>query len=211
MAKNKKYTQEALGEQLKAELENVPEIEEAPKEKGSLSDIDLSEFGAIQDTAVTKYTTELLDNLQKVEGTISSDDLNSLIRYNVRGGERPEFADTVLTQSSYKLEETLKIIAQLQMLIIPELLDRQMTLRKTLLDPETLKKMSYEDMSNLETNIGKEIKDILDMSLKIHTQLNRENHMPTAQEKAMNAFMGLSNSDREKIMALIEDLSDESH
>lgn len=222
MAKAKKYTQEALEKQLEKELNAVPEIktseaapeikvpEEEEKDTKNLSDIDLSEFTGIGGAPLTKYTTDMLDNLQKIEGTISTDDLNNLIRYNVKGGERPGFADTILTQSSYKLEETLKIVSLLQSLVIPELLDRQMTLRKTLLSDETLKNMSYDDMTTLEANISKEIKDIIEMSLKVYTQLNRENKVPTAYERAMNLFMGLSVSDRERIMDLIEDMSEES-
>lgn len=205
--KGKVHTQEDLSKQLKEQLEAVPEIKEE-KAESTLSDLDLSEFSIEDGTQSTKYTTELLDNLEKIDGTISSEQLNNLISYSLKGGTRPDFADAILTQSSAKMEEILKVVAQLQMLCIPELLDRQMTIRKTILTPEVLKGMTYADMAEMEANIGKEIKDILDISLKIITQLNKENRIPTSAEKLANAIMGLSASGRARIEEVIADYSD---
>lgn len=205
--KGKVHTQKELSEQLKEELKAVPEIKAEKAEEG-LSELDLSEFTISDGTNSTKYTTELLDNLEKIDGTISTEQLNDLINYTVKGGIRPDFADALLTQSSAKMEEVLKVVTQLQLLCIPELLDRQMAIRKTILTPDVLKGMSYADMAEMEASIGKEIKDILDITLKIITQLNKENRMPTSAERLANAIMGLSASGRARIEEVIADYTD---
>ena len=226
MAKNKTPTQEELEKQLQDELEKVPEIVipgEGKKEKGKKKKdkkeveekeedvtIDLSEFTIDMGSSIPKYTTELLNKMEEIRGTVSVDELNKLIDYNVKGGDRPDFADVMLTQVTSKIEETLKITILLQLLRLPELFDRQMTLQKSILSPDILQNMTYADMSEMEKNISKEINDMLETSLKIVTQLNKENRIPTSAERLANLIMGLSPTARQRVQEVVEDFIEES-
>lgn len=239
MAKNKTPTQEDLEKQLKKELEKVPEIvvpeetkekkvkviKKKTKEKKGKKDedkekkeevkdepmsLDLSEFTIGDTSSITKYTTDIMNKVEEIKGTMSVDELNKLIDYNVNGGERPSFADAILTQSTSKIEETLKISVILQLLRLPELFDRQMTLQKSILSPDILNSLTYADMAEMEKNISKEINDMLETSLKIITQLNKENRVPTSAERLANLIMGLSPAARQRVQEVVEDFIDES-
>ena len=117
MAKNKTPTQEDLEKQLEKELGEVPEInisnekkeDTNGKEEGEPS-LDLSEFSIDMGSSIPKYTTELLNKIEEIQGTVSADDLNKLINYNVKGGERPDFADVMLTQVVSKVIKITRII-----------------------------------------------------------------------------------------------------
>lgn len=227
MAKNKAPTQEDLEKQLKKDLEKVPEIiieetEKPKKKKGKKGKaeeekkdetLDLSEFSIGIDgisSSIPAYTTDILNKVEEIKGTISAEDLNQLIDYNVKGGERPNFADTMLTQISSKIEETLKIAVSLQLLRLPELFDRQMTLQKSIMSPDIMKNLTYADMAEMEKNISKEINDMLETSLKIITQLNKENRIPTSAERLANLIMGLSPAARQRVQEVVEDFVEDS-
>ena len=214
MAKDKETSQKTLEKQLKEAIEAIPEIElpAGNKEKEENTDnLDLSEFSKLADGPVLPaYTTDIINKIQEIDGTITADQLNELIQYGIKGGVRPEFADSMLTQIVPKIEEALKITALLQLLQVPELLDRKLTLQKAILTPEIIKNLTYADMTEMAANLNKEIKDIQDSCLKIVTQLSRENHIQTAAERMANMIMGLSESSRKRLEELLQDLSDES-
>lgn len=198
MAKDEKnYTQEALEEQLKIDLESVPDL--------NLSDLDLSEFAEGTQTPITPYTTELLEKLQELDPSLTADQMKSLMDYAKGSGARPDFAESLLTQTNTKLAEILKIMSVLQLLQIPALYDYLSVLRKNTLNPDTIKTMSYADISTEAANIRKEINDILQLGIKIVSSLSKENQIPTKVEKLANAIMGCSESTRKRIEEIIED------
>ena len=85
-----------------------------------------------------------------------------------------------------------------------------MTLQKSILSPEILNGMTYADMSEMEKNISREINDMLETSLKIVTQLNKENRIPTSAERLANLIMGLSPTARQRVQEVVEDFIEES-
>lgn len=202
-AKEKVHTQEELEAELKAALEEVPSVEAIQAD----AEVDMSEFSAPIST-LTPYTTDLLNKLQEIESSLTSSQFKSLIDYDIKGGVRPDFADTMLTQAIPKIEETVKIVTLLQLLQLPGLFDRQKTLQENILKPEILQSMTYSDMSEMSVNIQKQINDILQVSLKVLTQITNENRIPTKVEKLANALMGASESTRNRIEEILEDESE---
>lgn len=198
----KDYTQEALGEQLKEEIKQIQELGETNGIPMSELGLDMSEF--INDNTVTPYTTEVLEKIQELEPTLTSEQIQDLVKY-VKGGARPEFVDVILTQTNSKLSEMLKIMTVLQLLQLPALYDYLSVLQKNLLKPESIKNMSYADISAEAVNIQKEINDILQMGLKVTAQIQSENQIPTKVEKLANALMGCSDSTRKRIEEIIAD------
>lgn len=201
MAETKINTQEELTEQLKEALSKMPDkIEEAP-----LSDIDLSEFAGINNMNGPQYTTEVLEKKEEIKSTIDLEQYKGLVDYVLGIKQRPDFADTMLTQLPEKYEELVKIAVAFNLLQLPKLYDYLNVLQMHILNPETVKNMTYADMSTEATNLVKQINDTLSMALKVATQLSSENRMPTKVEKIANALMTASESTRKRIEEILED------
>lgn len=148
------------------------------------------------------YTTELLNSMKELKGTLTSEQFNSLVEY-VRGGQRPDFMDVMLTQTNDKLTEMLKVMITLELLRLPALYDYLNSLHSTMLDVNAIKNMTYEDMSKEAANIQKEISEILNLSLKVTTTLSSNNQMPTKVERLANALLAVSDSTRQRIEEII--------
>lgn len=148
------------------------------------------------------YTTELLESIKELKGTLTSDQFNSLVQY-VQGGQRPDFMDVMLTQTNDKLSEMLKVMVMLELLRLPALYDYLNSLHSTMLDVSAIKDMSYEDMSKEAANIQKEISEILSLSLKVTSTLSNVNQMPTKVERLANALLAVSDSTRQRIEEII--------
>lgn len=161
----------------------------------AFDDIDLSK-------EPTPYTTELLDNIQKIDGTLTPEQFESLVNY-VKGSERPDFVETILTQTNDKLTEMLKVMVVLELLRLPALYDYLNALHKNMLDTTAIKNMTYEDISKEAVNIQKEISEILNLSLKVTTNLSSVNQVPTKVEKLANALLGVSDQTRARIEEII--------
>ena len=201
MAETKINTQEELTEQLKEALSKMPDkIEEVP-----LSDIDLSEFAGINNMNGPQYTTEVLEKKEEIKSTIDLEQYKGLVDYVLGIKQRPDFADTMLTQLPEKYEELVKIAVAFNLLQLPKLYDYLNVLQMHILNPETVKNMTYADMSTEATNLVKQINDTLSMALKVATQLSSENRMPTKVEKIANALMTASESTRKRIEEILED------
>lgn len=149
------------------------------------------------------YTTEVIASIQQLEPSLTVEQIKELIIY-VKGGQRPDFLDNLLTQTGDKLNEMVKLMTILQLLRIPALVDYQSTLRQNLLSPDALKDMTYEEMSKISANIQKEISDTLSFSLRTAQQLNQVNQTPTKVEKLANALMGVTDATRERIEEIIK-------
>lgn len=150
----------------------------------------------------TPYTTELLDNIQKIDGTLTPEQFESLVNY-VKGSERPDFVETILTQTNDKLTEMLKVMVVLELLRLPALYDYLNALHKNMLDTAAIKNMSYEDISKEAVNIQKEISEILNLSIKVVTNVSSMNQVPTKVEKLANALLGVSEQTRQRIEEII--------
>lgn len=201
MAKDKIQTQEELTEQLKEALKNTPDsITDIP-----LSELDLSEFAGINNMNGPVYTTEVLEKKEELKSTINVEEYKGLIDYVLGLKQRPDFADNMLTQLPGKYEELVKIAVAFNLLQLPKLYDYLNVLQTRILDPETVKNMTYADMSTEATNLTKQINDTLTMALKVATQLSTENRMPTKVEKIANALMTASESTRKRIEEILED------
>lgn len=148
------------------------------------------------------YTTDLIENIQKIEPSLTVDQISSLVEY-AKGGIRPEFMDTMLTQTNDKLIESMKLMTVLQLLRLPGLYDYLNALQKNMLDKDSIAKMSFEDISKVSANVQKEINDILNFSLSVATKLSNTNTVPTKVEKLANALMGVSDSTRQRIEEII--------
>ena len=200
MAETKINTQEELEKQLKVALSNAPDkIEEE-----NLGEIDLSEFTGINANN-TQYTTEVLEKKEEIKSTIDIDQYKGLIDYVLGIQQRPDFADTMLTQLPEKYEELVKIVVALNLLQLPKLYDYLRVLQENLLNTDNIKNMTYTDMSTEATNLVKQINETLSMALKTATQLSSENRMPTKVEKLANALMTASESTRKRIEEILED------
>lgn len=201
MAENKVNSQEELEAQLKEALGGAPD----KIEDENLADIDLSEFSTIGNTNNTQYTTDVLEKKEEIKSTIGVEQYKSLIDYVLGLSQRPDFAETMLTQLPSKYEELVKIVVALNLLQLPKLYDYLNVLQMHILDPETVKNMTYADMSTEATNLVKQINETLSMSLKVATQLSNENRVPTKVEKIANALMTASESTRKRIEEILED------
>ena len=109
-----------------------------------------------------------------------------------------------MTQTNDKLNEVVKLMVILQLLRIPTLVDYQATLRNNLLQPESLAKMTYEEMSKISANIQKEITDTLSFSLRTVQAIQNQNQVPTKIEKLANALMGVSDATRDRIEEILK-------
>ena len=200
MAETKINTQEKLEKQLKEALSNAPDkIEEE-----NLGELDLSEFTGIN-VNNTQYTTEVLEKKEEIKSTIDIEQYKGLIDYVLGIQQRPDFADTMLTQLPEKYEELVKIVVALNLLQLPKLYDYLRVLQENLLNTDNIKNMTYADMSTEATNLVKQINETLSMALKTATQLSTENRMPTKVEKLANALMTASESTRKRIEEILED------
>ena len=111
--------------------------------------------------------------------------------------------DTMLTQTNEKLTESLKLMTILELMRLPALFDYLGALQKNILNPESIASMTYEDISKTSLNVQKEISDILQLGLKVTTQLSATNSVPTKVEKLANALLGVSESTRQRIEEII--------
>ena len=200
MAEDKINSQEELNAQLKEALsKTVDRIEDE-----GLADLDLSEFTDMS-IGGTQYTTEVLEKREEIKSSIGVEQYKGLIDYVLGLSQRPDFADKMLTQLPSKYEELVKIVVALNLLQLPKLYDYLSVLQQHIIDPETVKNMTYADMSTEATNLVKQINDMLSMSLKVATQLSNENRIPTKVEKIANALMTASESTRNRIEEILED------
>lgn len=196
-------------EKLTASLEeSLNTISESIEEKDlggpltSLADITLLDDPTLTDQHGKPYSTELLENIQKLDPSLTMDQIKELIEY-LKGSSRPGFMDTMLTQTNEKLTESLKLMTILELMRLPALLDYLNALQKNILNPESIASMSYEDISKVSVNVQKEISDILQLGLKVTTQLSSTNTVPTKVEKLANALLGVSESTRQRIEEII--------
>ena len=189
------------------EMESIFKEEDKDTKEVSIADIKLPDinFGDINLADIkdpVPYTTELLNSLEKIEGTITPEQFESLVNY-VKGSERPEFVEMILTQTNDKLTEMLKVMVVLELLRLPALYDYLNALHKNMLDTSAIKNMTYEDISKEAVNIQKEISEILNLSLKVTTNLSSVNQVPTKVEKLANALMAVSDQTRQRIEEII--------
>lgn len=168
----------------------------------SLSDMTLLE-GLSESDKVQPVSTELLDDIKRIAPTLTADQVQQLVDY-IKGGERPDFVDLMLTQTNGKLNELLKVMSILQLVQLPKLYDYQRALQENLLNPETLKDMTVNELSTEAVNIQKQISDILSTALKINTQTNPDNAIPTKVEKIANQLMGCSEATRNRVIEILE-------
>lgn len=188
--------------------EEVVESNDNEKVKATIAELD-SILGmedaldvSLEEKPNPLYTTELLESIKELKGTLTSDQFNSLVQY-VQGGQRPDFMDVMLTQTNDKLSEMLKVMVMLELLRLPALYDYLNSLHSTMLDVSAIKDMSYEDMSKEAANIQKEISEILSLSLKVTSTLSNVNQMPTKVERLANALLAVSDSTRQRIEEII--------
>lgn len=187
-----------------ADMEKIFEDDKAPQnDLSSLANMPLLDDELFtNDKQPTPYTTDLINDIQKIEPTLTPEQIKQLIAY-VRGSDRPAFMDTMLTQTNDKLIESLKIMSILQLLRLPALYDYLNALQKNMLDAEAIGKMSFDDISKTSVNIQKEIADILSLGLKVASTLPSANTVPTKVEKLANALMGVSDATRQRIEEII--------
>lgn len=157
----------------------------------------------IQEEKPKAYATELLENIEKIDGVLTSKEIEDMQRY-VKGDGRPEFMEKMLTQTNEKLTEMIKIMAILYLDKVPALLDYQKTLQQNLIDPAKIPNMSYDDISRVSVNIQREISDLLRFSLDVTKSLSNTNAIPTKIEKLANALMNVPESTRQRIEEIIE-------
>lgn len=198
---NKEVKDEKVKDKIN-ELEKIFQEPEPSNPLTQLADLDL-QLESKEEFKGEQYTTELLDNVHKLAPTLTTDQVQQLIDY-VRGkADRPEFMDMMLTQTSGKLVETLRIMVLLQLLRLPALQDYLNALQKNMLNTEHIKDMSYEDISKEAVNVQKEISEILNLSLKVCQSISQENQVPTKIEKLASALMGISDATRQRIEEII--------
>lgn len=201
---NQEPTDTRTPEEIKEDMNKIDEIfkdDKSPlQELNSLSLLDEELFD--NDKKPQPYTTELIDNIQKIEPSLTIEQISSLVEY-AKGGQRPEFMDTMLTQTNDKLTETMKLMTVLQLLRLPGLYDYLNALQKNMMDKDSIAKMTFEDISKVSVNIQKEINDILNFSLGVATKLSNTNTVPTKVEKLANALMGVSDATRQRIEEII--------
>lgn len=161
------------------------------------------EQGTPEEEKPKAYATELLENIEKIDGVLTSKEIEDMQRY-VKGDGRPEFMEKMLTQTNEKLTEMIKIMAILYLDKVPALLDYQKTLQQNLIDPSKIPNMSYDDISRVSANIQREISDLLRFSLDVTKSLSNTNAIPTKIEKLANALMNVPESTRQRIEEIIE-------
>lgn len=195
---------EKLTESLEQSLNSIEEAMETKKDSPltSLADISLLNDPTLVDQHGQPYSTDILENIQKLDPTLSLEQIKELISY-LKGSSRPGFMDTMLTQTNEKLTESLKLMTILELMRLPALLDYLGALQKNILNPESIASMSYEEISKVSVNVQKEISDILQLGLKVTTQLSSTNTVPTKVEKLANALLGVSESTRQRIEEII--------
>ena len=161
------------------------------------------EQGTPEEEKPKAYATELLENIEKIDGVLTSKEIEDMQKY-VKGDGRPEFMEKMLTQTNEKLTEMIKIMAILYLDKVPALLDYQKTLQQNLIDPSKIPNMSYDDISRVSANIQREISDLLRFSLDVTKSLSNTNAIPTKVEKLANALMNVPESTRQRIEEIIE-------
>lgn len=161
------------------------------------------EQGTPEEEKPKAYATELLENIEKIDGVLTSKEIEDMQKY-VKGDGRPEFMEKMLTQTNEKLTEMIKIMAILYLDKVPALLDYQKTLQQNLIDPSKIPNMSYDDISKVSANIQREISDLLRFSLDVTKSLSNTNAIPTKIEKLANALMNVPESTRQRIEEIIE-------
>lgn len=161
------------------------------------------EQGIPEEEKPKAYATELLENIEKIDGVLTSKEIEDMQKY-VKGDGRPEFMEKMLTQTNEKLTEMIKIMAILYLDKVPALLDYQKTLQQNLIDPSKIPNMSYDDISRVSANIQREISDLLRFSLDVTKSLSNTNAIPTKVEKLANALMNVPESTRQRIEEIIE-------
>lgn len=149
------------------------------------------------------YTTELINHIQQINPSLTVDQINELVNY-IKGGQRPEFMDNMLTQTNEKLVELTKLLGISQLIRIPTLIDYYNTLNKNLINPERIKDMSFDEISTIATNVQKDIRDTLSFAFNLATKLPQTNTNPTKVEKLAAALMGVSEATRERIEEIIK-------
>ena len=194
---------------IKSKINSLDEIfNDSPDEKKTPIE-DLGELSLLNDDLFSNdkkpvpYTTDLIENIQKLEPTLTVEQIQELVSYIKGSTTRPSFLDTMLTQTNDKLTESLKLMVVLQLLRLPSLYDYLNALQKNMLDKDSIAKMSFEDIAKTSVNIQKEISDILSLGLNVATKLSNINTVPTKVEKLANALMGVSDSTRQRIEEII--------
>lgn len=162
----------------------------------------------IQPTEVK--STEVLNNKEEIESYLSIDEINEMFEY-LKGSSRPEFMDKMVTQTGTKLVELIKVMTILYLNRIPLLLEYQKSIQENLLNSESIKNMSFEEMSKVSSNIQKEINDLLSFALNVSTKLGDQNVVPTKVEKIASLLLSVPDSLRNKIEEMIAlDLGDKN-
>lgn len=162
----------------------------------------------IQPTEVK--STEVLNNKEEIESYLSIDEINEMFEY-LKGSSRPEFMDKMVTQTGTKLVELIKVMTILYLNRIPLLLEYQKSIQENLLNTESIKNMSFEEMSKVSSNIQKEINDLLSFALNVSTKLGDQNVVPTKVEKIASLLLSVPDSLRNKIEEMIAlDLGDKN-
>ena len=194
---------------IKNKINSLDEIfNDSPDEKKTPIE-DLGDLSLLNDDLFSNdkkpvpYTTDLIENIQKLEPTLTVEQIQELVSYIKGSTTRPSFLDTMLTQTNDKLTESLKLMVVLQLLRLPSLYDYLNALQKNMLDKDSIAKMSFEDIAKTSVNIQKEISDILSLGLNVATKLSNINTVPTKVEKLANALMGVSDSTRQRIEEII--------
>ena len=194
---------------IKSKINSLDEIfNDSPDEKKTPIE-DLGDLSLLNDDLFSNdkkpvpYTTDLIENIQKLEPTLTVEQIQELVSYIKGSTTRPSFLDTMLTQTNDKLTESLKLMVVLQLLRLPSLYDYLNALQKNMLDKDSIAKMSFEDIAKTSVNIQKEISDILSLGLNVATKLSNINTVPTKVEKLANALMGVSDSTRQRIEEII--------
>lgn len=193
----------------KVEEQEDKEVKDANVVSDDLSiDIEMldkffDEQGIPEEEKPKAYATELLENIEKIDGVLTSKEIEDMQKY-VKGDGRPEFMEKMLTQTNEKLTEMIKIMAILYLDKVPALLDYQKTLQQNLIDPSKIPNMSYDDISRVSANIQREISDLLRFSLDVTKSLSNTNAIPTKVEKLANALMNVPESTRQRIEEIIE-------
>lgn len=196
-------------DEIKEAMNNIDKLfQDDPVEKptmSSLADLNIldDELFNEEEKKPTPYTTELIENIQKIEPSLTVEQIDELVKYVKGTTTRPNFMDTMLTQTNDKLTESLKLMVILQLLRLPSLYDYLNALQKNMLDKDSIGKMTFEDISKTSVNIQKEITDILNLGLSVATKLSNTNTVPTKVEKLANALMGVSESTRQRIEEII--------
>lgn len=155
-------------------------------------------------------STEVLNNKEEIESYLSIDEINEMFEY-LKGSSRPEFMDKMVTQTGTKLVELIKVMTILYLNRIPLLLEYQKSIQENLLNTESIKNMSFEEMSKVSSNIQKEINDLLSFALNVSTKLGDQNVVPTKVEKIASLLLSVPDSLRNKIEEMIAlDLGDKN-